>query len=407
VLTRAGVSVLVGSVVLGVAGRILGILELYVLAAAGLGLVVIALATVHWRPPTIEVERAIRPARVHAGTTSRVELTVSNRGLSRSPVLAIDDDVSGTAGAHLMVAPIHPNASVSATYRLPTEGRGVVAIGPLALVQPDPFGLARRVQRIGLPAELTVLPRVIDLLPLPQSRGHDPVSGTDQPDHLGRAGEDFYGLRPYVVGDDLRRVHWLSTARSGDLLVRQDEQPRLGRVMIVLDNRRGAADPATFELMVVAAASVVAACRRRGDVVRLRTTSPADSGSERTTGFDTGYVTGRGQADSLMERLAVVDLEAATAWPSALAKDTGATAGSIVTIVGDIGPTDLDAIVASRPRVGDLTVLRLGRGARHAPVTASGRDLARHRVRFVDVGDERDLEAVWNGSVAKATLRRP
>src|SRR5947208_3367232 len=76
---------------------------------------------------------------------------------------------------------------------------------------------------------LTVYPRVDAIAAVPQTLGHDPLAGADHPNAMGQVGEDFYALRPYQVGDDLRRVHWPSTARHGDLMIRQDEMPWQGR----------------------------------------------------------------------------------------------------------------------------------------------------------------------------------
>ena len=76
--------------------------------------------------------------------------------------------------------------------------------------------------------------------PLPQTHGRDPHAGAEHPNAVARSGEDFYALRPYVVGDDLRRVHWPSTARHDELMVRQDELPWQGRATVLLDVRRGA-----------------------------------------------------------------------------------------------------------------------------------------------------------------------
>ena len=74
---------------------------------------------------------------------------------------------------------------------------------------------------------------------MPHSVGRDdPHAGADHPNVLGQGGEDFYTLREYVVGDDLRRVHWASTARRGELMVRQDEVPWQGRATVLLDARR-------------------------------------------------------------------------------------------------------------------------------------------------------------------------
>ena len=112
------------------------------------------------------------------------------------------------------------------------------------------------------------------------------------------AGEDFYALRPYVVGDDLRRVHWPSTARHDELMVRQDELPWQGRATVLLDVRRGARTPRVLELAVSAAASIVTACWRRRDLARLLATD----------GTDSGFAAGHPHVEAIMEYLAMVSL---------------------------------------------------------------------------------------------------
>ena len=82
--------------------------------------------------------------------------------------------------------------------------------------------------------------------------------------------DSFRGLREYVAGDDLRLVHWRSSARTGELVVRQDEQPRPQATAVVLDLRRTAHAGLSLERAVSVAASVVLAGRRAGQEVRAR-----------------------------------------------------------------------------------------------------------------------------------------
>src|SRR5439155_1191309 len=136
-----------------------------------------------------------------------------------------------------------------AAYRLPTERRGVFALGPLEISRSDAFGLAAT-STVAAPAtQLTVYPHIDVIAPLPHTIGHDPYAGTDHPNALGNLGEDFYALRPYELGDDLRRVHWKSTARADELMIRQDEMPWQGRVTVLLDHRRRAHSAETLELV--------------------------------------------------------------------------------------------------------------------------------------------------------------
>ena len=128
-----------------------------------------------------------------------------------------------------------------AAHRPPRHRPGGAAAGRRGRpVRPGP-GDRRRA-----PGRRDRLPRVDDVRPVPFTSGNDPLAGA-APHALGRTGDDFYALRPYVVGDDLRRIHWPSTARHDELLVRQQEQPWQGRTTVVLDVRRAAHDAASFE----------------------------------------------------------------------------------------------------------------------------------------------------------------
>lgn len=315
-LTRRGWAVVLGAVVLALGGRILGTVELYVLATGGLALCGLSWASV-WSGAGIDVERRVRPARAHAGGDAQVELVVTNRSRRRAPSLLVGDPFTRTAGtgtagtgaagsaadgsaagprARFQLAPLRPGETDGARYRIATE-RGLFRIGPLEATVTDPFGLAYRLRRAGDSTELTVYPRVEPVV-TPPSVARDPRGGADVRATLG-SGEEFYGLRPYQIGDDLRRVHWPSTARQNDLMIRQPEQPWQGRATILLDTRgerAGETGTAGFEQAVSAAASIVTECWRHDALVRLATTG----------GFDSGPGTGHHHLDALLEHLAVV-----------------------------------------------------------------------------------------------------
>ena len=179
----------------------------------------------------------------------------------------------------MLLSPVETEGIVRSAYRLPTERRGLIGIGPLPVVVADPFGLAgvavrgRRHHRAhrAPPRSTTSSPRR-----WPAATSRSPVSASAP--LAASAGDDFAALREYVVGDDLRRVHWPSSARHGDLLVRQDEVHWQGRTTVVLDTRGHTHTDDTFEAAVSAAASVIAASWKRRDLVRLVTTAGWDSG---------------------------------------------------------------------------------------------------------------------------------
>jgi len=279
---------------------------------------------------------------------------------------------------------MEPGGTVTAAYRLPTDRRGIVHIGPLLATASDPFGLTSRSVRGVADTDLTVLPRIDAILPLPFTVGYDPLAGAEHPNALGRAGEDFYALRPYVVGDDLRRVHWPSTARTGDLLVRQDEQPWQGRVTVLLDVRRLAVGGA-FEEMVTAAASVVTTCRRRGDRVRLVSTD----------GTDTGSVAAHAQLDALMEYLAAVEpTPSGSLQPSLGALANGG--GTLVAVLGTPPQGDLDSVLAIRTRFGSLTIVQFPGSSARGGACVAPTIVDRARVRVVRVEPGTQFAGTWN-----------
>ena len=328
-LRSQGWIVAVASVAMVVVGRLFGIFELFVLGAGAAALVVAAAVVVGRTRPRLDITRELHPPRLHVGGPSRVELRIENRGGRRTPLITLLDPVGQGRSASVVVAPLAAGSSVRATYRLPTDRRGILSVGPLAVEVGDPFGLAAATTR-GAPAtELTVWPAIDDVPPLPHTTGDEPHGGADHPNALTAVGEDFYALRPYVVGDDLRHVHWRSTARRDELMVRQDEMPWQGRATILLDTRADAHTPETFERAVSAAASILVACSRRRFLVRLVTTS----------GIDTGAGAGTTHVENVLEHLAVVQTDRRG--------DLAGTAG---------------ALRRSRSGGGALTILLGGRG---------------------------------------------
>lgn len=294
-LTRAGVATLVVSVGVLAGGRLFGLPELFVLGAGGLIVLTVAVLYVAVRRLQVEVSRKLSPPRVHAGNPCRVDLVLRNRSRLRSPVLRLRDDVSGTQGVELLVAPMRYGAGTQAVYRLPTDRRGLVEVGPLRLTVTDPFGLAKLTTTGDREVSLIVYPRIDDIAPVRRSSGSDLERQTVQQQQVAPSGDDFYALREYVVGDDLRRVHWPSSARHDELMVRQDEIPWHGRLTIMLDCRPLAL-PGTFEAMVSAAASIAMASSARGDQIRVLTTD----------GEDSGYGTGPHHLTRILGRLALV-----------------------------------------------------------------------------------------------------
>jgi uncharacterized protein (DUF58 family) len=357
-LTRSGWTVALVAGGLVAVGRLLGIFELFLLGVAGAVLVASALIVVRRTPLRLDVSRTLHPPRVHAGTPSRVELSVRNRSARRTPLLTVRDPVGRGRSATVALAPLGQSQTMRAAYRLPTERRGILRVGPLAVEVADPFGLAALSTKGAPVTELTVWPAVVDVDPLPHTVSDDPHGGSDQASALAAGGEDFYALRPYTPGDDLRRVHWRSTARWDELLVRQEERPWQGRATVLLDCRRGNHSAASFERAVSAAASVIVACWRRHFLIRL-----VD-----TTGYDSGAAAGTAHVESLLERLATVDaFEGGRLGATVAALRRPGNGGAIAVLLGEPAPGDIDRLARLRPPFGALAVVGFPPARRGGP----------------------------------------
>ncbi|GAC1318003.1 MAG: DUF58 domain-containing protein [Acidimicrobiales bacterium] len=386
-MTGRGWAVLVGALVSMLAGRLLGLEDLY-LVGAGLVLVgIAALVYVRAVSPHLEATRRVLPARVHAGSSSRVELTIVNQGRGRSPVASVQDPFDGgSRWARFLVAPLGPGEAARAAYRLPTDRRGVYDLGPLQVGVADPFGLATRVVEGAPLSQLVVFPRLDPIEPPPISTGDDPLAGADHPRALTGGGEDFYALRPYVRGDDLRKVHWPSTARTDDLMLRQDEMPWQARSTILADVRSATCPPPALELVVSAAASIVVAAARHEGLQRMVTTA----------GFDSRAGNRGHHADAILEHLAGVRAGSGTIVAALAGLRRSQGGGALVAITTSLASTaDIQALAGLRPRFGSVTVVVFEQSAWtgvEAPDMAApvGRG-----IRIVRVTASRPFAAAW------------
>ncbi len=379
-LTVRGWVLLATAIVSLVAARLFAIVELAVVGSTIVCLLVaVGVYQVITRPAS-RVSRELHPPRVYAGAASRIDLQVENRSRRTTPVLGLRDPVSGTRGANLLVQPLRPGASTKAAYQLPTSRRGVLRVGPLDVSVTDPFGLTTRSIRAVDSVELTVFPHIDPIAPVPLSSGHDPMSGADHPNSLGRSGEDFYALRPYVVGDDLRRVHWRSSARSDDLLVRQDELPWHGRTTVLLDLRTERHTEESFEATVSAGASIVMAATHRDDLVRLATTDRWASTAS----------SGLAHADHVLEHLANLEPTEQGFLGDAVDRISRTShGGAIVLVTGELRTVDAEDILKLRRRFGSFFLVTFGpRDAVTLPV-----------VDRIQVGPGEDFARVWNEAV--------
>jgi uncharacterized protein (DUF58 family) len=287
--------------------------------------------------------------------------------------------------ARFLLPPLAPGQVDRASYRLPTQARGLFGLGPLEASVTDPFGLAGRTVVVAPVAELVVYPHVDPVLPLPHTTGGDQMASASHPTAVGPSGHDFYALRGYQVGDDLRRVHWPSTARRDELMIRQHELPWQGRATVVLDTRRRFHTDASFEAAVSAAASILTACWRDGSPVRLLSTDGADS----------GFGTGQSHVEALLSRLAVARADDADHLDALVAAPV--QAGSVAVVAtADVPVEDLGRLGLLAGRAGGLTTVVVDATLRRAPAVSGA---------VVRVTATSPFADAWNATVAPATAR--
>ncbi|HUQ64147.1 MAG TPA: DUF58 domain-containing protein [Acidimicrobiales bacterium] len=396
-LTRRGFGAVVGVVALAVAGRLLGVLELFVLAAGLGGLLVAGFIATFARRAKLGASRHVEPARVHVGDESRIDLVVENRGRIRSPVVTIRDSFDdGARQARFLLSPIVAGGRDHATYRLPADRRGRFDLGPLEAQRADPFGLVYRTTAIAPATQLTVYPAIEAVLQMAPARGHRPA--TSQPATTGPSGEDFATLRAYEVGDDLRQVHWPSTARLGELMIRQLDHPLEGHATVLLDLRSGSHTEASLERAVSAAASVLVACSRAGSLVRLTTTE----------GLDSGFGTGKAHVDSIMERLAVAEAGEGNHLAGAVGALSRSRHGGPSAFIGTDGlqAGELGLVARLQTRRRPLTVVLFQRADGASQDRGQTIDRASDSTTILQVHSGQSFAAVWNQAATRGVRGR-
>ena len=250
-----------------------GEVELMTTAVFLLAAVIVGVGFVRMAPPSLTISRRIYPAQSHEGDTVAIEVEMTSSRRLRN--LYIEDTVHGLGVARFAAAAT-PAIPAVARYEVHCRARGVFSVGPAEAAILDPFGLSERRFRAGGTDRLTVYPRIEPLVGLPAVRGLDPAQQSIRPTFAPHGGEDFFTLREYQVGDDLRRVHWPSSAKRDSLVIKQLEIPWQARALVLLDVRAERYPAAgAFEQAVRGAASTVSHLHRAAFTPELWTTERA------------------------------------------------------------------------------------------------------------------------------------
>ncbi|HZU74867.1 MAG TPA: DUF58 domain-containing protein [Acidimicrobiales bacterium] len=271
-LTWSGMALVVLVVVAWLLGRTVGGRPLYLLSY-GLLAVLVASYVIGRRPLPVEGRRSESRPRLAEGET--VAMSVELSAARRVSTFILEERVPDALGdaVQVPVATAESGDGVSFAYKLTCRRRGAYRLGPLVVRWGDPFGLTRREAVLVEPVELLVHPSVEQVEDRPLTRMFEDPPIRPPVSRPWPQGLEFYGMRQYNPGDDIRRIVWRAYARTGQLLVREAEQGITDRVTILLDqdaaNHTAGEVSASFEAGVKAAASVGVRHLRDGFSVTL------------------------------------------------------------------------------------------------------------------------------------------
>ncbi|MEI2779581.1 MAG: DUF58 domain-containing protein [Tetrasphaera sp.] len=369
-LTLRGRCFLAAGAALVVCGLVLGFRDITRLGVLVGGLpLIVGLIGVR-RGLALTTEREVIPSRVRIDETSDVTLVVTNAGSSATPILMAEEQLDYALGdrPRFVVPRLGPGERQLLPYRVRCNVRGRHRLGPLGLRVTDPFDLTVRLAVVADMGELIVLPRVLDLTGGGTSGGLG-TEGTI-PHMVALHGEDDVSVREYRDGDDLRRIHWPATARTGDLMVRQEDRPAKRRAVVLLDDREvtssGPRTAGSFEWAVTAVASICAMLIdaglsthliHGGGCLEAATEEPLD-------------------LDDLLESLALAEPGPSDAFSQGLsiAADRVGDGALVVAVTGPLAESD--ALTLSRLRLGGSAAICLvmdlgGSGSKDAAAAAA------------------------------------
>jgi uncharacterized protein (DUF58 family) len=218
--------------------------------------------------------RTLLPPRVPVGGAGEVQLDLWRKGRLPAGEVLLEDGLAYALGARprFVVERLPHHRPVALRYPVQPVLRGIHQVGPLRATVTDPFGLCEFERELISHSRLLVVPQVNTLWGLPSGGGTGSGDDGSVRLHAGQ-GEPDVIVRQYRQGDDMRKVHWRSTARRDEVMVRVDERPWHGGSTVLLDHRgaahHGSGPAASLEWAVSFAASVCLHLRRAGHRVRL------------------------------------------------------------------------------------------------------------------------------------------
>ncbi|CAN5222029.1 DUF58 domain-containing protein [soil metagenome] len=204
----------------------------------------------------------LNPRRVVVGDRAMGRMLVTNTGQRALPPTRMELPV-GQGLAEFQLPSMKPKAEQEELFAVPTNRRAVIVAGPAESVRGDQLGLLRRTVRWAEPIDLFVHPLTVPLAPSAAGLVKDLEGQVSK--KITNNDIAFHALRPYVPGDDRRYVHWRTSARIGQLMVRQFEETRRTQVTMIHATQESLyASEDEFELAISVTASIAAQVIRDG-----------------------------------------------------------------------------------------------------------------------------------------------
>jgi uncharacterized protein (DUF58 family) len=345
--------------------------------------------------------RTLSPTQVTAGQQARVQLDLTNDGRMPTGLLLLEDQIPYVLGTRprFVIDRMGPKWKRSVGYTVRSDVRGKFDVGPMKVRLSDPFGLVELDRTFQSKSSLVVTPRVVALPVVPLS-GVWTGSGDNRPRAFASGSAEDVTVREYRRGDDLRRVHWRSSAHAGELMVRREEQPWQSRATLFVDNRkyahRGTGAASSLEHAVSIAASVAVHLVQRGFSVRLVTAAGDDHGG---SWHEHGALSA--ETAPLLESLAVLTDTAHPHVDAHWLQEAGHS-GLLIAVLGEVAERDRPILTRMRHSAAGAMAFALdvpawARTSAPSPLGTPETTawLTAHGWRAVAVRPQDPLPAVW------------
>lgn len=374
-LTTRGRAFVAAGLTLLVSGFLLGFADITRVGVLLCTLPLLAGLSARRKSNRVTVTRSIHPARLVVGQSASVKVVLQNNSGRRTQLQFAEERVDYLLGdrPRFILPAMEPGDIREVDYQIRSQVRGQYQLGPLTLRKQDPYGLATVTASLPGSTDILVLPR-IEILGRERPRANGIGAEGAIPHMVAVHGEDDAAVRSYREGDDLRRIHWPTTAHRSQLMVRQEDHPARRRAVLVLDSRtvghQGSGTSGSFEWAVTATASIAAHLSGHHYAVHLASNETIVQ----------GHATQTVEVDEALASLAMAQLGASQQFDDVIrwARPLTSISGLVIAIATDHDDAALRRTVALRQSEGTglLILLDTASFAQARPGAPTDRTLA-------------------------------